>query len=65
MEALDTQKMETDENSPGALGAGEHGGGSHQLAPVTYLRPLKAQLKFFMHFLGVVGRGLVERRGSL
>jgi hypothetical protein len=23
--------METDENSSGALGAGEHGGGSHQL----------------------------------
>ena len=31
MEALDTRKMETDENSSGALGAGEHGGGSHQL----------------------------------
>ena len=28
---LDTRKMETDENSSGALGAGEHGGGSHQL----------------------------------
>jgi hypothetical protein len=25
------RKMETDENSSGALGAGEHGGGSHQL----------------------------------
>ena len=31
MEALDARKMETDENSSGALGAGEHGGGSHQL----------------------------------
>ena len=31
MEALDAQKTETDENSSGALGAGEHGGGSHQL----------------------------------
>ena len=31
MEALDTRKMETDDNSSGALGAGEHGGGSHQL----------------------------------
>ena len=29
--ALDAQKMLTDENSSGALGAGEHGGGSHQL----------------------------------
>ena len=28
---LDTRKMETDENSSGALGAGEHAGGSHQL----------------------------------
>ena len=32
MEALDTRHwMETDDNSSGALGAGEHGGGSHQL----------------------------------
>ena len=31
MEALDAQKTETDENSSGALGAGENGGGSHQL----------------------------------
>ena len=31
MEALDTRKMETDDSSSCALGAGEHGGGSHQL----------------------------------
>ena len=31
MEALDTRKMETDDNSSGALSAGEHAGGSHQL----------------------------------
>ena len=31
MEALNARKMETDENSSGALGAGENGGGSHQL----------------------------------
>ena len=29
MEALDARRMETDENSSGALGAGENGGGSH------------------------------------
>ena len=31
MEALNARKMETDENSSGALGAGENGGGSHRL----------------------------------
>ena len=31
MEALNVRKMETDENSSGALGAGENGGGSHRL----------------------------------
>ena len=29
MEALNARKMETDENSSGALGAGENGGGSY------------------------------------
>ena len=41
MEALDTRKMETDENSSGALGAGENGGGSHQLqSPGSAREPL-------------------------
>ena len=31
MEALNVRKMETDENSSGALVAGENGGGSHRL----------------------------------
>ena len=31
IEALNVRKMETDENSSGALGAGENGGGSHRL----------------------------------
>ena len=31
MEALNARKMETDEISSGALGAGENGGGSHRL----------------------------------
>ena len=38
MEALDTRKMETDENSSGALGAGENGGGSHQLQSLGSVR---------------------------
>ena len=41
MEALNARKMETDENSSGALGAGENGGGSHQLqSPGSAREPL-------------------------
>ena len=41
MEALDAQKMETDENSSGALRPGEHGWGSHRLqSPGSVRRPL-------------------------
>ena len=40
LEALDAQKMETEENS-GALGAGENGGGSHRLqSPGSVRGPL-------------------------